>query len=840
MTRCFHPTSVRCAGWSGVLGTTFLALSTTTYAQSTNPSDAKPAPHALPAMPDVKTPHPANPDGAALPLEARPARTTPTSLATKDVLQAALRHAAEPRELTSVLFDRTSDGAVWVLGQTYKAEFDARGATYVPFFGSDAPRNFPVAMKLESVTVGGDALALGTSAVSTLTSARVELDRGGVVERYDVGLASIEQSFVFQSLPRIGELSVQLAVATELEPRATSAGIEFANDYGFVRYGKATAFDANGRTQPLVTTWTGDGLRIDVPAAFLAAARFPVTIDPVIATFSVDASTAVDTQADIAFEETSALFAISWERVFSATDHDVWIEEWTVGGTPVLSTRATIDFTTTSWEHPRIAANALSGQFLVVAQSGVAPARVISGRTMESESPYAMSAQFQISDVESGDKSDPDVGGDPVLVGPTYYCVVWTRDFAAADRDVHSRLVQTSGTLLGLSTILIDNSGGSYDVHPSVSKSDGPAPFSNQDWNVAWEREAGGAGGEGDILGAQVHWDGTITTPSFLISTGPSNDEAPSASPGIDYAGVRNYLVTFTRDFTSDRDIEYVVLAGASTTLGITNLSSQENNGLLFQDQVQPQCEATDQYFHVVYSEQFGASTTDYDVYATKVYFNGATTTLAEAHLNLAFSFTRESNPQIASRRSGGALNSPVLGVAWEDSANGGDIEGATTTNRASGPIVSFCAGDGSAGVPCPCAAGSLGNGCPNSVFPGGANLSATGNASVANDTLVLIGTGMPNANVLYFQGESTVAAFVIDDGIMCTGAPVIRLGTKLNAANASQYPVAGDQAVSIRGSIPAAAGVTRIYQAFYRNAANFCTPATSNRTNALSVLWLP
>ncbi len=426
------------------------------------------------------------------------------------------------------------------------------------------------------------------------------------------------------------------------------------------------------------------------------------------------------------------------------------------------------------------------------------------------------------------------------MFGPTYYCVVWTRDFAATDRDVHSRLVQTSGLLLGAATILIDNSGGTYDIHPSVSKSNGPGPFSNQDWNVVWEREAGGAGGEGDIEGAQIHWDGTITTPSFVISTGLSNDEAPSASPGIDYAGVRNYLVTFTRDFTSDHDVEYTVLAGATPTVGITNLSIQENGTFLFQDQIQAQSEASDTFFHVVYSEQFGVSTTDYDVYATKVYYNGATTALAETHLNLAFSIARESNPQVASRRSGGGANSPLLGFAWEDSSNGGDIEGATTTNRTGGPIESFCFGDGTAGVPCPCLAGVAGNGCPNSVFPGGANLSALGNASVAGDSLVLVGTGMPNANVLYFQGEVTIAAFVIDDGIMCTGAPVIRLGTKLNAANASQYPTFGDQPISIRGAIPAAAGVLRTYQAFYRNAANFCTPATSNRTNALRVLWLP
>jgi hypothetical protein len=110
----------------------------------------------------------------------------------------------------------------------------------------------------------------------------------------------------------------------------------------------------------------------------------------------------------------------------------------------------------------------------------------------------------------------------------------------------------------------------------------------------------------------------------------------------------------------------------------------------------------------------------------------------------------------------------------------------------------------------------------------------------VTIDDFTLHGLSMPNASAVYFQGTETVSAVVLDDGIMCTGGSVIRLGTKLNVANASRYPAAGDPPISIRGAIPSLAGVYRTYQCFYRNAAAYCTPATSNRTNALRVLWLP
>ncbi len=826
---------------AATFSTTLFALVTTTQAQSIAAQESKPAPRPLPVMQDVKTPAPFVPVDTT-PVETRRAPTSAPVAPAKSGDQGSQMRPGRKIDFSHPYFDAPGDGSLWACGESYKASFDAQGFTYIPFFGSKAPRNFPVNVALESVRVGGQELPLSGYAARTRSDDRVIIDRGSVVELYDLDPQGAKQEFVFDSLPNRGELRVRMAVDTELAARTSDAGIEFASDLGFVRYGTATVLDAAGHSRAIATEWTDGGIELTVPADFLAHARFPVTIDPVFATFTVDNTVDDDSSPDMAFENTTFVFAVTWERVFSAADHDVWIEEYDVVGTAVVGTRATIDFTGTSWQHPRIASNVLASQFLVVAQTGVAPARVIMGRTMESETPYTMGAQFTISGAESGDKSDPDVGGDPVLSGPTYYCVVWTRDFAAADRDVHSRLVLNNSTLLGAATVLIDNSGGTYDIKPTVSKSDGPAPFALQNWNIAWEREVGGAGGQGDIFGAQVLWDGTITTPSFPISTTTSNDESPSASPGIDLVGVRHYVVAFTRDF-GDHDVEYSLLNG-STVESTTNLSIQEDafTNLLFQDQVQPSAEASDGFFHIAYSEQFSSSTTDYDIWVSAIYNNAGNTVLAEVHENLAFSVTHEGNPQLTSRRSGGLAGSVTLGAVWEDagSTTFGDIEGATFTTPTGGPVLVACAGDGSAGVACPCSAGSFGNGCPNSIFAGGANLSSTGNASVANDSFVLHGSSMPNATAVYFQGSSTTSAFVIDDGIMCTGGTIIRLGSKLNAGNASQYPAVGDASISVRGAIPADAGVTRSYQAFYRNAAAFCTPATSNRTNALVVTWLP
>lgn len=149
-----------------------------------------------------------------------------------------------------------------------------------------------------------------------------------------------------------------------------------------------------------------------------------------------------------------------------------------------------------------------------------------------------------------------------------------------------------------------------------------------------------------------------------------------------------------------------------------------------------------------------------------------------------------------------------------------------------------YCFGDGS-GPACPCfpslPAGGAGRGCPNSIFPGGALLNALGTPSIGNDTLVLRGSSMPNSTCIYFQGTAS-SATVVFDGISCVTGAVTRLGTKTNVCNASQYPDPTNLSVSVRGSVTTP-GV-RFYQTWYRNAASFCTPATSNYTNALAITW--
>ncbi|MBK7875617.1 MAG: choice-of-anchor B family protein [Planctomycetes bacterium] len=157
------------------------------------------------------------------------------------------------------------------------------------------------------------------------------------------------------------------------------------------------------------------------------------------------------------------------------------------------------------------------------------------------------------------------------------------------------------------------------------------------------------------------------------------------------------------------------------------------------------------------------------------------------------------------------------------------------------GGYATFCAGDGS-GAACPCGNhGASGAGCTNSLGRG-AQLAASGGASIANDTLVLSASEMPaNGTMIFLQGDVADGAglgLALGDGLRCVTGSVVRLGTKQNAGGAAQFPAPGDAALHVAGG--ATPGATRYYQAWYRNAASWCTSATFNWSNAVAVGWTP
>lgn len=155
-----------------------------------------------------------------------------------------------------------------------------------------------------------------------------------------------------------------------------------------------------------------------------------------------------------------------------------------------------------------------------------------------------------------------------------------------------------------------------------------------------------------------------------------------------------------------------------------------------------------------------------------------------------------------------------------------------------------LCFGDGT-GTACPCGNdGAPGHGCDHSFATGGALLNARGRASVSSDSLVLTCGGMqPTTTALFFQSFGALnggAGQTFDDGLKCLASPTLRLGIEMSINGFAQRGASvGDVPLSVAGNVPLAGGAV-LYQVWYRNPTAFCTGATANLSNAVSVTWTP
>jgi hypothetical protein len=460
----------------------------------------------------------------------------------------ALAAAERAPEFLELLHDRGEDGALWIRGTSYKASFDASGAAFVPFLGSQAPRNFPVRFALREVRVGARTLALDAAAEAQLRGTRVEIERGLVTEQYLLALDSIEQRFVIAERAGAGELEIEIELATELASRALDAGgFAFENEHGGVRYGRAEAFDARGERVAVAAQIEAGRLVLRVPAEFVDRASYPLTVDPLITAITVGSATIPGASSvawmnpDVAYEAGTTHYVVAMEHAFSATDHDIYVQAVDTSGV-LLGGRGTIDFTSASWVAPRIASDRSTSRFLVVAQRTLSGgATVVAGRIVPAALPLTPQIVFTISGSEGGRR--PDVGGDPSSFGPTYFCVCWEGG-SSGFSNIYYNLVRPDGTLaFPVSALLGFAPTVTFDTRPSMSKSNG-GPGADQAWAIAWQRRS--TRGDQDVFGALVRFDGTIVEPNLAIDDTPASTTAPCvSSPTADLGGPRKWMVVF-------------------------------------------------------------------------------------------------------------------------------------------------------------------------------------------------------------------------------------------------------------------------------------------------------
>jgi hypothetical protein len=160
-----------------------------------------------------------------------------------------------------------------------------------------------------------------------------------------------------------------------------------------------------------------------------------------------------------------------------------------------------------------------------------------------------------------------------------------------------------------------------------------------------------------------------------------------------------------------------------------------------------------------------------------------------------------------------------------------------------------FCASDAVPAL-CPCGnAGWPGQGCDDATGTGGAALLEFGAASLADDALVLVASGVrANAPAMFVQGDAQAAPVTLGFGQRCAAGRLERLFVAhASAGGIVSVPAAGDPSISARASAlgdPIAGGTRRYYQAIYRDApSDFCAPVGGvawNLTSGRIVAWRP
>jgi len=484
----------------------------------------------------------------AILLPVLPAQSDSSPTAAMPVGRAAASPATAP---THVQFDRPlADGPLWAAGRAWKASFDGSGCTVVPFFGSEAPRNFPLRIEVAQATVGGEVLPL-VPGEPVARGGSVRTSRGALTEVVDTSPDSLEQSFVFEALPNRGAIVVDVRMHGEFATTTIDNGLRFGNEHGHVDYTKAIAVDAAGQRLPLAIDWTGEVARMEIPAAFVERAQLPIVLDPVLTYWYLLGNPSLlqhdgDTAA-IQVQGIGGRTLLVWQRQFSATDQDCSGLMFDAG-LGLVQTDFVIDITTQDWTKVAVAGNNYAQNFLVVAEVRL-PVFLgstwhIAGRTVATNAALGTLFDIERDGVvgTGGNNFHPDVGGDPYF-GVGRYTVVWNKRNGATS-DIYMKQVTPAGTLVTTSPIALTTTSDD-ESRPSIGKSCGQSNGQPAYWFVTWQRPFPAAPFDQEVWGRFVQWNGALPGTAFGIGLSVGEETAPSAGSPIDANGVRYWPVCY-------------------------------------------------------------------------------------------------------------------------------------------------------------------------------------------------------------------------------------------------------------------------------------------------------
>jgi len=413
----------------------------------------------------------------------------------------------------------------WGAGDAYKASFHA-GMTFVPYLGRDYPVTRSVTWQTESAVLGGTDLRGAAAARHSHDAMHYEYHFAGVVETYEVRAEGLEQSFVV-ARPGTGELRIVGRLGGNLQPIASADGtVAFVDGNGqkLVTYGTAVAIDRTGRRFPVDSLLDGDLLSLRVAPASVAAAQFPLVIDPLLATNLVGTHPTADPDSvDVARDDATNDIAVCYLRHVSAVDQDAWVRQFTndfanaPGGVLVFT-----DINTWGIQNIRICNVGPADDWVAVVNRSlpvvylrywVQPTTALVLNTTVSYAANAGADNQWFADI-GGIEAYAQTGA--AAVGTSAMCVYMQDDSAAAtptdSTTIWAQRIDVAGAAVVMGAPFQISAAGNDHDFPSICKvSEGQVGVLPARWIAVWQRYDGPttAARDWDVVGTQVFDDDT-------------------------------------------------------------------------------------------------------------------------------------------------------------------------------------------------------------------------------------------------------------------------------------------------------------------------------------------
>ncbi|MFK7934771.1 MAG: T9SS type A sorting domain-containing protein [Saprospiraceae bacterium] len=437
----------------------------------------------------------------------------------------------------------------------------------------------------------------------------VDYQRGNITERYVFHHGSIEQRFIVNEMPASRQLRIEGDILTEGIFQQENDHWFWANEKSSVQLGQLYVYDATGATIPADFEVCADYTAITIEEDALAAATFPVTIDPEIGPDDFRISTmGNDGNADfgantptIAYNSTDDNYLVVWqgdEAIGSLVNDEFEIYGQIINsdGSFFLQ-RFRISFQGSDGNgnldaaNPSVAYNSVSNNYLVVWQGDdnvgglVNDEFEIYGQLVGNIGNFT-GANFRISDMSTDGNADFDANNPEVAYNPAAdnYLVVWQGDDEVNDQlEIYGQRIAATGAEIGVD-FQISNQGISGNTNFDAVNAAVAYNSEEDNYLVIWQGDSNDGqlvDNECEVYGQLLTAIGTEIGGDFRISDmgddGADSRDAQQAD--VAYNSIENnYLVVWFGDDITDANFEVYgqLLASDGTEIGVNDFQISE------------------------------------------------------------------------------------------------------------------------------------------------------------------------------------------------------------------------------------------------------------------------